>query len=102
MGSEQPTNADLKHAFDTHAFEDAHFQEKTKRSLELVHKKMRDMPTKDETAQIVEDVFKRLLLQNGKAIYTVTVGASVLVGALLVLFGGFKTILALVGFTMSK
>lgn len=101
----EPTNADLKELFDKHAKDDFEFQQmqiETNSSAEQsrisIHKRLNDLPSHDETAKIVEDVIKKLIFKQGKFVYTGIIGASILIGALVVIFGGFKTVLAWLGF----
>jgi hypothetical protein len=116
MSDEHLTNRDLAEMFEKHAHEDQDFQNEQRRangetatfkaetegSLSELHKKIADIPNNEQTAQIVEDVIKRLLLKNGKYTFHFIVGSSVLIGSLVVIFGGLKTVLAWIGFSYMK
>lgn len=104
-----PSNLDLKHAFEAHAGEDAKFQQEQKlvndnvqTSLTAIHEKLKEQPTKTETADIVERVIRDLLLSNGKLGFRFVIGLSLFIGALVVIFGGLKTVLGWIGFTLIK
>lgn len=56
-------------------------------------------PTPDEIEEVVFKAMDAYFQKKGKMTFSVIVGASVLVGALTVLFGGIKTLLAWAGFT---
>lgn len=113
---DQPTNLDLQHAFEAHALDDAKFQTETKAfngemaafkaetegSLAAIHEKLAAIPTREEQAQIVTDVIRQLLLKNGRMAFNLTVGASILIGALVVILGGAKSILGWLGFMYTK
>lgn len=103
---EMPTNADLKATFDTHAAADQIFQdaqaktnEATSKSLSSLHRKLKEIPTKDETADIVTGVISQLLIKQGKTAFYGVLAIGALVGALLTIMGGFKVFLGILGFT---
>lgn len=105
VANTNPTNADLKDLFDKHAIDDRAFQdnqdkvnEEAADSRVAIHKRLNEIPTKAETAEIVEAVIRDLLLSKGKIVYKGIIGASILIGALIVIFGGFKTVLGWLGF----
>lgn len=100
MHEEPVTPADIKNAFEKHSQEDAAFQAITNKSLASIHQKLEHVPTKEDIAQIVSEVITQLLLRNGKIAYTAIIGGSALVAALVVILGGFKTVLGWLGFIM--
>lgn len=62
-----------------------------------------EVPTKDEIRDIVVEAIDAYFRNKGKLTFSFIVGSSVLIGALVVIFGGFKTVLAWLGFSyMSK
>jgi anti-sigma factor RsiW len=112
----QPTNDDILQAFDDHRIKDEEFQERTEafqkaqeevnasaeKSRDALHKKLDDIPNEERTAQIVEEVIRKTLLSKGKVFYSFTIGLGALAAALLAIFGGFKVLLALIGFSYLK
>lgn len=113
MNSPHPSNQDLAGMFERHANEDKDFQNEqrianievatfkaeTEGSLSEIHKQLKEIPNNVQTAEIVEDVITRLLLKKGKFAFHFIVGSSVLIGSLVVIFGGLKTVLAWIGFS---
>lgn len=100
-----PTNAELKESFEAHARADHAFQtmqtevnETAEKSRISIHKKLNELPTHEETARIVEKVIRDLLLSKGKMVYQGIIVTSILIGALVVIFGGFKTVLGWLGY----
>lgn len=112
----EPTNAELKETFESHAIKDEQFQadqtqvnKHTTKSLESLHKRVGEMhfkvceiPTKEDTSKIVEEAIRKLLLSKGRQLYSFTLAFSLLIGALVVILGGFKTVLGWIGFSMVK
>lgn len=97
----------LQESFDKHAAEDAIFQReqvktnaKTEKSLASIHKRLGATTTREDTAEIVEEVIRRMLLSKGKTAYTIIIGAGALAVALAGILGGFKTILAAIGLSI--
>lgn len=93
-----PTNADLRKSFEIHTHEDAAFQ----KAILLKHKEMTlrmdELPTKDEVAEIVEEVFRKILMEGGKKGYAGLLIIAGIVGALVVIGGGAKALLGWIGF----
>ncbi len=103
---DNPSNADLKRSFDGHAREDGIFQEAQRetnatveKSLAAIHERLGHLPTRDEEAQIISEVLGQMFVRNGKLAFHGIVSLSVLVGAVIIIFGGLKTALAWLGFS---
>lgn len=69
----QPTNAELKDSFDRHATEDHTFQtkqvktnEEMTQSLASIHKRLNELPTKEDIPEIIASVFKFSFNNAGK------------------------------------
>lgn len=97
----EPTNADLKKAFDTHAIEDTAFQEKikafngemaifraeTEGSLAAIHEKLGSLSTKEDTDEL-KTILKAARVTAG--IFNFTFDNASKIGSLILfIIGGF-------------
>lgn len=112
----EPTNADLKKVFDAHTSDDREFQKETRAfngemaefkaevegSLAAIHEKLGQINTKDEEAEMMGNVIRQFLLSNGKTAFHGIVALSILIGAIVVILGGAKSILIWLGFAYIK
>jgi hypothetical protein len=89
---EHPTNKDLQDLFTAHAKEDAVV-------FKAIHEKLDSVPTKEDVAEIVGAVITDFFKTKGKFTFQMIVGTSILIGALVVIFGGLKTVLGWIGFS---
>lgn len=78
-----------------HMQADADFQDEVRKWKETV-------ATKDDISIAVKAGMDNYFKDKGKMTYSIIVGASVFIGALMVIFGGLKTLLGLLGFTQIK
>lgn len=69
----EPTNAELKDSFDRHAAEDHAFQSKQiqtndemTQSLASIHKRLSELPTKEDIPEIIANAFKFSFNNAGK------------------------------------
>lgn len=75
---------------------------KTDKRLASIEKQLIDVPTKTDVADIVRETMIDVLFTAGKGTKTVLLTAATIIGALAVIGGGLKWILALVGFHYLK
>lgn len=78
-----------------HMMEDAKFQDEMRSWKETV-------ATKDDIEKIVVMAIENYFKNKGRFAFTLTVGSSVLIGALVVIGGGLKTVLGWIGFTLMQ
>lgn len=97
---ENPTNAEIVHAFELHVGADKAFQDKQ----ELVNEQF--LAFKEYFPDIIREVFaeelKKFFKVTGLNAKTVIVTTATIVGALVVIGGGAKAMLGWLGFTLMK
>jgi len=112
----QPSNAEIQQSFDRHAKEDRQFQDETRQTngellsfkaetegkLEEIHKALEGVATKEDIGRIVSAAITDYFEQKGRISFKFIVATSILVGALTVIFGGFKIALGWIGFSLTK
>jgi len=94
----QPTNQDLLDSFKKHAAEDTLFQADTVRIHTAMEKRMDTLATKDDVRDIFASELKNFFRIGGLRSKTVILTTATIIGALVVIFGGIKSILGWVGF----
>jgi hypothetical protein len=114
-----PTNAELLkaierqgQAFKDHAKEDHDFQKESRKldteqaifraETEGKLAKLDQMPTTNEVAAIVEEALGNIFKSKGKTAYAGLLIVAGVVGALVVIGGGLKSLLAWIGFAYLK
>jgi len=65
-------------------------------------KAFQDRPTKEEMKQIVHDALVEFFSSKGKMGKNILVSAAVIMGSFVVIAGGFKWIIGLVGYSILK
>lgn len=113
---ENPSNADLMLAIEktnsalvahTHSDQDVFDKQATVNkemttSLASLHQWKEKVATKDDVAEIFGKELKAFFKVSGMNTKTFIIGTAVIIGALTVILGGLKTMLAWLGFTMLK
>ncbi len=119
----EPTNADLKKTIETqgkqleeHAKSDAAFQDntanferemglfqaETEGTLAELHGKIDNLATKDDLEDLVEKIIQKIIQKVGKRSYAGLLIAAGIVGALVVIGGGAKSLLGWLGFNILR
>lgn len=76
---------------------------KTERErLEAVENALGKLPTSDDMDEIVRAALKEVFLQTGKGAKAVIITSAVIIGSLIVIGGGLKWLLGLIGFIYSR
>ncbi len=77
-------------------------EQKLQRRMRALEKHVEQLPTKDDVAKIVEDTMKEVLFRTGKGTKAIILTTAVIVGALVVIGGGVKWLLGIIGFSYIK
>ena len=104
----EPTNTDILDAFHEHAEEDHAFQtEQRKTNVDMALfraetegtlAKLEHVPTAEDVRAIFAEELGNFFKGTGSRTKAILVGTAVVIGALTVIFGGFKIILGWLGF----
>lgn len=97
-----PSNSDLLDTFVKHAGEDAKFQTDTTEIHKTMNARMDTLATKDDVRSIFAQELRSFFKVTGLNTKTFIITAATIVGALVVLGGGIKTVLGWLGFTLMK
>ena len=88
----QPSNKDIHDLIANHIKSDD-------TRFEALGKAITEKPNKDEIEEIVINALRLYFERKGTTLKSVLIGTAVIVGAITVIFGGFKSMLAWLGFT---
>ena len=97
-----PSNADLLDAFTKHVKEDAKFQNDTTDIHKSMNARMDTLATKDDVRSIFAQELRNFFKITGLNTKTVIITTATIIGALVVIGGGLKTVLGWLGFTLMK
>lgn len=97
-----PSNADLLDAFHKHVDEDKIFQDGTTQVHKAMNARMDTLATKEDVRSIFAQELRTFFKISGMNTKTFIVTAATIIGALVVIFGGFKAFLGWLGFGLIK
>lgn len=70
--------------------------------LNAVEASIKNLPTKENVAEIVDTTLRSFFTQGGTTMKSVIITAALIIGSLITIFGGIKLMLGWVGFTYMK
>lgn len=93
-----PTNQDILDSFKHHTDEDLKFQGEPNEIHKAMMARMDTLVTKDDVREVFAEELKNFFRIGGMRSKTVIITTATLIGALVVIFGGLKSLLAWLGF----
>lgn len=97
-----PSNAELLKAFHTHAAEDKAFQDTTTEIHKAMNARMDTLATKEDVRSIFAQELRNFFKITGLNTKTIIITTATIIGALVVIGGGLKTVLGWIGFSLMK
>lgn len=85
-----------------HAVEDEQAHKEMNSRMDVIDSNISLLPTKDDIKDVVKEALLETLFKTGKSTKIVLVTVATIIGSLVVIGGGFKWFLGLIGFSYLK